>query len=280
MGEKLIFDLKAGEQSATESMETHEVSCLLCGGTEFSEVNRFKFNGTLFKTVQCGNDQMMWLQPQPTKDFYNRLYNTTYHGDTDPTLREQLTDEVGDDIERRQNDARIRLDEIEQLKTQGDLLEVGCGPGFVLKEARKRGWNVMGVEASEHYKSSLEQEGIEVKYGDLLTFDRAGKQHDVIALYSVFEHFTDPNVYIEKIKTLLKPGGLIVLRVPNTPSEGPQTSLMVHLYHFTPETLTAYLKQHGFEVQMLNADAGTYKSQKTGAETPNMNVIASRVQAA
>lgn len=268
--EKLIFDLVSGDK---EDMETKETRCLLCGNLDYSEVNRFKFNRTLFKTVRCTHDQMMWLQPQPSSEFYRKLYSTEYFGNTEDSLREQLTDEVADDPERRRNDARIRLDEIEEFKTSGDFLEVGCAAGFVLQEAKKRGWSVVGIEASEHYKPELAKEDIDVQYGDLLTFDAEGRRFDVVALYSVFEHFTDPDAYLEKLKSLMKPDGLLVLRVPNTPQDGPQTSLLVHLFHFTPETLRTYFDTHGLKIEMLNADAGTYKSEKYGFETPNMNII-------
>ena len=268
---KLIFDLHSKEISP---VETKESSCLLCGNKEGKEVNRFKFNDKIFKTVICKKDGMMYLQPQLTEELYRKIYEKEYHLNKDPSLIDQLTAEVADDYVRRENDAKKRVNEIESFKPAGNLLEIGCGPRFVLKEAKKRGWNVEGVELSNHFKEDLEKENIRVHVGDFLEMNLKPENYDAIAMYSLLEHLLDPKAYLTKIKKLLKKDGIIVLRIPNTLKEGPRLHLLVHLYHFNLETIIEFLKQNKFSPQKINLNSGAYKSKKYNFEAPNMHIVA------
>ena len=75
------------------------VACLLCGERRIRLLNTFVLNGARFFTVRCLSDGMMWLDPQPTPEFYHRLYAEHYHlaGQDDPLL-EQATLDVHTDV--------------------------------------------------------------------------------------------------------------------------------------------------------------------------------------
>jgi 2-polyprenyl-3-methyl-5-hydroxy-6-metoxy-1,4-benzoquinol methylase len=109
------------------------------------------------------------------------------------------------------------LDEIESGRSRGSLLDVGCGCGHLLREALSRGWRVQGVDPSSesvaHLRSLVGDVGFE---GTLETY-RTGVAFDVVTLINVLDHVAEPWKELERAAALLKPGGLLYLRIPNGP---------------------------------------------------------------
>ena len=110
---------------------------------------------------------------------------------------------------------REALDRIEGQAGRGRLLDVGCGCGFFLREALARGWDVKGLDPSresiDYLNAMLGDVGIQ---GTLDDCD-PGERYDVIAMINVLDHLFDPWESVEKAAALLKPGGLLYVRVPN-----------------------------------------------------------------
>ena len=90
----------------------------------------------------------------------------------------------------------------------GRLLDVGCGPGLLLDEARTAGYDVVGVElsreAAQHARDAL---GLDVHEVALEDFDDA-VGFDVVVLADVIEHVDDPVGAIARCADLLRPGGV------------------------------------------------------------------------
>lgn len=262
-----------GEISAVEK------PCLLCGCRNFFPLNTFRLNNRRFHTVRCSHDGMMWLDPQPTEQFYQELYGNRYHttGPADP-LFEQATLDVHSKIDELARTAQLRLDQIEQFSKTGCLLEVGFGSGSMLEAAIERGWTVVGLELDQSCVNRMKGLGI-AAYNDSL-FDYAGEPEsfDVVAMYSVIEHTLDPVAHLKKAFSLLKVGGILVLRLPDTEAEGPPASLIAHVYHFNAHTIMVLLRRCGFEVLQIDS-FHLWKPSKYPGELWSMNVISRRGKA-
>lgn len=226
-----------------------QVPCLLCGERNIVRLNTCVLNGKRFYTVRCLADGMMWLDPQPTKEFYEALYDTQYHlaGSDDPLI-EQATLDVHSDETILREKATSRLDELERFYQRGRLLEVGYGSGHTLMEAQARGWDVLGMELSQTCVDAMNAIGIPALKAHLPNFREPCEPFDVVALYSVIEHTHNPLAYLRRAHELLKPNGLLVLRLPDTDDAGPPASLIAHLYHFNQTTITEVLRRCGFAV--------------------------------
>jgi len=113
---------------------------------------------------------------------------------------------------------RKSLDAIEaRCRCQrGVLLDIGCGWGFFLEMARQNGWRVYGLEPCVHARAYAATKALEVDGCSL--FDRAYKDEmfDVVTLFYVLEHLPRPLSYLKEINRILKPGGLLLVRVPHT----------------------------------------------------------------
>jgi SAM-dependent methyltransferase len=160
------------------------------------------------------------------------------------------------------------IEELELIEAhrpeKGRFLDVGCNMGMLLRLARGRGWEAVGVEPSPAlHKIATEQLGLTVHncYLDGLPDSERGS-FDVVALSDVFEHVTDPRGFLQVAARYLKPDGLLFVKVPNarwnvlkqrlpqllgrTPS--PKTwDSYEHVVHYTEPTLRAMLRSEGFE---------------------------------
>jgi SAM-dependent methyltransferase len=152
--------------------------------------------------------------------------------------------------------ARGVLDRLERHVSRGALLDVGSWVGFLLAEARDRGWDVVGVEPSEFASAyARDRLGLDVRTGDLRTADLDGRRFDAVVLGDVIEHLPRPGEALDHIATLLAPGGAICLMVPDAGSRLARAMgarwwsvVPTHVQYFTRASLRTLLGRHGYEV--------------------------------
>ena len=139
----------------------------------------------------------------------------------------------------------------------GRLLDVGCGPGLFLEEARRQGWDVRGVElarwACEEARNRLGAAVVE--QGDTLQLLKLNLgTFDVVAALDVIEHVSDPRSFLIQLSAMLRPGGLLVLTLPRWDSlvarlwrKHWRLIFSAHLFYFTSRALQRLLSQVGFK---------------------------------
>ncbi|MEA2368785.1 MAG: hypothetical protein QOH38_1503 [Thermoleophilaceae bacterium] len=151
--------------------------------------------------------------------------------------------------------ARIALDRIERHVEPGALLDLGCWVGFLLAEARERGWRTLGVEPSEFASSyARERLGLEVIRDGLFEADLPQHEFDAVVMGDVIEHIPDAAAALDRIAGLLRPGGVLYLALPNAGSRlarrmGPRwwSVIPTHVQYFTRPSLFTLLRRRGFE---------------------------------
>jgi SAM-dependent methyltransferase len=137
----------------------------------------------------------------------------------------------------------------------GSLVDVGCGSGAYMARLRSLGWAVRGLEpnadACAHARASLR---LDVLCGTLDGRVLPEASCDVVTLWHTLEHTSHPLRTLKEAYALLKPGGLIMLEVPNWDSAQRRIfgvrwfhlDLPRHLLHFTLPCLGRYLAAAGF----------------------------------
>lgn len=120
------------------------------------------------------------------------------------------------------------------------FLDVGCGYGFFSREAKAAGMQVTALECAEAERTIARAvarvDPLPVLFED---YEGAPASFDVVLMSQVLEHAFDVNRWIRQAATLLKPGGLICIAVPNF--NFPQASARF-VYH-TTRTLEPFLRQ-------------------------------------
>jgi predicted SAM-dependent methyltransferase len=100
---------------------------------------------------------------------------------------------------------------------------------------------------------------VRIESGSFEEFTYPKESFDVITMWHSLEHFTDPRHIIEKAKALLKPGGALMLGLPNHSSLDRRFfedcwngyEIPLHLYHFSPKSIETMLRRAGFECQSI-----------------------------
>lgn len=95
------------------------------------------------------------------------------------------------------------------------LLDVGCGNGDFLRDARSAGWDVQGTDLDPVAVKIARKSGIPVWLGQYDTAPFEPVSFDVITTHQVIEHVPDPSTFLHILFGWLKPGGLLWVGTPN-----------------------------------------------------------------
>jgi 2-polyprenyl-3-methyl-5-hydroxy-6-metoxy-1,4-benzoquinol methylase len=167
---------------------------------------------------------------------------------------------------RRDNVARPKVEFAERYcsESRGRWLDVGSGIGDMVSVAQEKGWKATGLELSETSVAFAK----EIFNVDLLrqTMEEYLRQHpdlvgsvDVVSLIGILEHVVDPMNLLHQANQILKPGGIVLVQVPNARSMAtmvqeafPQNvfrhmSPIEHIMVFTESSLSLAMKTGGFE---------------------------------
>jgi len=140
------------------------------------------------------------------------------------------------------------------LPKEGKILDIGTAGGGFLEAAQKLNYEAWGLEPSAYLVEQAAQRGLQVKQGTIESNPFPEQEFDMICLWDVIEHLTDPKKSLEHIKPLLKPNGILLINFPDIGTWMAKLAgkrfwwiLSVHLHHFTESTLKKLCGLHGFE---------------------------------
>jgi SAM-dependent methyltransferase len=135
------------------------------------------------------------------------------------------------------------------------LLDVGAYTGVFVEIASQHGWDAWGVEPSRWAVQRARARGLHVVQGTLDTANLPAGHFDVVTMWDVIEHLTDPRQALEDAHRLLTPNGLLVVHTIDIESVsarlmGPRWPWLMemHIYYFSRRTLRAMLDKCGFVV--------------------------------
>ncbi len=165
-------------------------------------------HGDLYRCGDCGTVH------QPSLPHGAELHDL-YRGMSDASYLEEE--------EGRRRAARRLLDLLAAQVPRGRLLQVGCGYGLLLDEARRRGYEVQGVELSaaavRHARERLDLPVRELALEEAaLEAARAQERYDAILAVDVLEHLEDPVLALDRLCALLAPGGALLIVTPDPSS--------------------------------------------------------------
>jgi SAM-dependent methyltransferase len=194
-------------------------------------------SGEAFGIVRCSRCQLGITVPQP--EDLGRYYGERYYGDRHGITRRYCMWR------------RIRLiKRVTRSAAPGTLVDVGCGDGSFLLEAKRAGWSVIGTEVNDRIPAP----GLEI-WGSLDELRRRAP-FGCITLWHSLEHLTEPAETLADLARMLVPGGTLVAAVPD--SGGLQArwfgrhwfhlDVPRHLYHFGLPSLRAALDRAGLDV--------------------------------
>lgn len=207
--------------------------------------DRFHGRTQRYELVRCPACSLVWLKDPPAPPDMENHYGPDY---------DRIIAAAGDSSPDRWLARRKVLD---QYKSGGSLLDLGCSSGSFLETMKGDKWTLSGIEISPAVARTAEaRSGARVFVGDILSAPFPHESFDVVTCFHVYEHLYDPVQVMRKVRAWLKPGGIFYFLVPNIDSGAARVfgtywyslELPRHLFHFSPSSLrgiakTAHLKE-------------------------------------
>ena len=244
-----------------------EVKCPNCNASTFNVLRPSQYAESLSKKelleiysassdhalqdslVECRKCNLVYLNPRVRQD----LILESYASAVDPQFVGQNQHRIS--TFSRSIDYLVSNHGL-KVTQETKVLDVGCASGAFPKAAADAGLSVIGVEPSKWLSEQGRiNYGLDIRTGILSDHNFQSLNFDLVTLWDVIEHLTDPTEVVADIHRLLKPSGLLVVNYPDYASWARRILgykwpffLNVHLIYFTPKTITTFLESRGFEV--------------------------------
>lgn len=213
-----------------------------------------QYGTALSDIVRCRRCGHMQLASFPSEEDLSESY-------AEAESEDYITEEEG-----QRATARAVLDRIERQASRGRLLDLGCWVGYLLDEARKRGWEVTGVEPSEFASAFARDElDLDVRTEGLFDADLEAGAYDAVFMGDVIEHLPAAGDALDRIGALLAPDGVVALALPDAGSRLARAMgkrwwsvLPTHVHYFTRASLSALLVRHGYRVVSISTQPKTF----------------------
>jgi 2-polyprenyl-3-methyl-5-hydroxy-6-metoxy-1,4-benzoquinol methylase len=221
-----------------------------------------------YRVVQCADCGLAYVDPIPDMKALHRHYDQDYYAEWIFSQRK-----------KRERMWARRLKYIERMTGKGRLLDVGCGEGLFLETAQRNGWQIYGTDVSLYATEFASRRlGQRVFCGEIWDVPLPVQSFDVVTLWHVLEHTTAPMRTLQEVRRVLKPGGLLVLAVPNLNDRFMQAAYWlvkrrkprlfsihdkeIHLFHFSVRGLRSLFAKTGFTCLKIGPDFGVVELSK------------------
>lgn len=230
------------------SDRTEGVDCPLCSSAD----RKPKCQVQGFSIAVCCACGFSYVTPRLTQAALREEYNTQRASGTPYYLSTFREDVIT-------CDQRLAL--VERFRQSGDLLDLGCGPGALLKAAGARGWRGVGVDLNGASAAHARSHGLQVHTGSFPHPELEGCTFDLVTMSDFIEHVPNPVEVLGRVRDLLRPGGVTFLSTPDVGSllarvMGRRWLHMKpreHLCYFNRATIQQLLRSAGFEVLWIKA---------------------------
>ncbi len=173
------------------------LKCNLCGSENIKK-HLQKGDLHLYKCKSCG---LVFLYPQPNLD-YNKDYFDDYGGKSY--------------LEKAKSKALSSVKFLEKIdgyvNLRGVFSEIGSATGFLLKEAKGKGWKTIGVEKSKWARDYAKKHFDIVSYENI---DEVNLKADAVIMLNTIEHLNDPQRTIQDLYDIMEKGSPILITTPN-----------------------------------------------------------------
>lgn len=251
----MTYERGGKQKECYAESDVERVGCVFCGSSTYKEI--YKERGAL-GVVRCKSCGLVYVNPRL------KAPEEVYWGDAEAYFKEARLIFEGKAAHHRDPNYLADLRLIRRYKPAGNFLDVGTNMGFFLRNAKRFSWDLFGVEPSPSLSEMARKYfGLNVKTAFLEDAGFRDDFFDVVSMTDVFEHIASPAPLLAETRRVLKPDGILFIKVPN----GAYNLLKLrlarmagkikdydlfdsyeHVVHYTHKTLSSMLEKHGFRV--------------------------------
>ena len=222
--------------------------CDLCGSVDEDELCLADRDGSYLRTVICRRCGLVYSDPRPdpekVREYYEHNYRLDYKAVAQPKPKHVYrSSKIA--VERYQSIAKY-------LKPGSRVLDFGAGSGEVVYVLRAMGCDASGFEPNRGYAQiASEILGLPVTHGFYQDARIEKESLDFVTAFHVVEHLESPLDALSHVRQWLRPGGHLLVEVPNVEAvcQWPHSRFhRAHLYNFSPATLEMVGRKAGLEV--------------------------------
>jgi 2-polyprenyl-3-methyl-5-hydroxy-6-metoxy-1,4-benzoquinol methylase len=262
----------------TKEFESTAQRCIICGGDNLKyRYTPRKSPGAVMTCRACGftfiptilNPKAI-ISDVPVTGTYSEAIRTSQNlADVAGSWELPIIDRKEREFPAMRENTQRSIRRLGRYARRGRMLDFGCGGGFQLKVACEEGWQGQGLEPlAAHAVYARARFGLPVVNDVLHEETFPPESFDAITAYQVFEHLPDPVQVMRMLIKALKPGGALLIEVPNidnllTRIMGPRHRHFVadHLNFFSSSTLSKLMQDNGLKVVSV-----TYPSRTMSVE--------------
>jgi len=245
----------------------------------YIEVKDYSVSHQKFQLLYDAEYDILKTHPQPSLDVLSKYYESDdYISHTDS--KRSLFEKVYQIVKTKNISDKVKLITAAN-KATGKLLDIGCGTGDFLAVANNVGWETVGYEPNEKARSLAQKKDVALvaEISDL-----ADASFDVITMWHVLEHVPDVEAQIKELRRLVKPGGTIVIAVPNFKSYDAKYyknfwaayDVPRHLWHFSKTAIRKLFEEQALfleEVKPMTFDSYYVSLLSEKYKTGKMNLV-------
>ncbi len=244
-------------------MDDRIIACTLCGceATEKIDSAIRNADNNIYKMYRCSCCETHFLYPCPNteqlEEYYDGAFREQVHSETyyEKSSMDKVFLRFSGEAERRAN--RVK----EYMSKDDAVLEIGCSVGYFMKAISPYVGKVYGTEwdkkAGQYIRDTYPEFSVSENPQDF------GVKFDKIFMFHVLEHIEKPAEFLEDLKKLLNPGGMIFIEVPNADDILVKTYeckefleyyyKLAHLYNFNETGINYILDKAGLkgEIQFI-----------------------------
>ncbi len=230
------------------------MNCILCGYTTFDTVRTKLRHDVQRNVLRCNECSLIFLEPKELDA--DQFYGHDYRGVYTPVIGEVLNSRETHDMYKPFQMARVeRLGSLIHPKAR--VLDIGASAGHFLSTIKPLVKECVGIEYNRENAEFVNKElGIKVYTTPIGQTDIPLASLDLITLFQVFEHITNPLEFLSSLLPYLKPDGSICMEVPNVEEallsvydSKPFADFSFrepHVFYYSPKTLPLMARKAGF----------------------------------
>lgn len=209
-----------------------------------------------FEIYKCKECELMFTFPFPTPSEIGKYYDTENylsHNEYKKGLFAKAYSIV------KKFNMKYKYEKACNGIRRGKILDIGCGVGDFLAKAKDEGWKIKGIELDLDARNQAEKKLKTIILPPERISELEDNYYDVVTMWHVLEHVSDLKEEISQLERLVKPGGRLVIAVPNHQSYDAKHykdkwgayEVPRHLYHFSQDAIANIFKDSQFKLEKI-----------------------------